>query len=103
MCFDERKTERRGRLFPARRKFVRTRRRRRRKSSWALSDIGLLLLAFLAANNLVRVFDAFSLVGFGRTKGADLGGDLADALTVGAAHRDESRPLADNPDIARDR
>src|SRR5215469_12046191 len=103
MCLDERKTERRGRLLPRRRKFLRTRWRRRRKSNWALSDIGLLLFAFLATDDLVRVSDALAFVRFRWPIGADFGSDLADALAVGAAHRDEGRPLARNPDIAGDR
>jgi hypothetical protein len=103
MCFDERNTERRGRLLPARRKLVRTRCRRRRKRLLAFSDIGLLLLAFLPADGLGRIFDALALVGFGRSIGADLGGDLADALAVGAAQGDHGRSLAGDLDIARDR
>src|SRR5713101_4878094 len=103
MCFDERNTERRGRLFPARRKFVRTRCRRRRKRVLALSDISLLLLAFLPADGLGRIFDALALVGFGRSVGADLGRNLADALTVGTADGDQGRPLAGDLDVAGNR
>src|SRR6266581_4849850 len=103
MCFDERNTERRGRLFPARRKFVRTRCRRRRKRVLALSGIGLLLLAFLPPDGLGRIFDALALVGFGGSIGADFGSNLADTLTVSAAQGDDGRSFAGNLDIARDR
>src|SRR5689334_12375222 len=102
MCFEERKTERRGRLFAARRSFDRTRCRRRRKRALAFSDIGLLLLAFLTADGLRRIFDPFPLVRLGRPIGADFGRDLADALTVGSAHSDKRRPLTCNLDIAWD-
>src|SRR3984893_10383189 len=100
MCLEERNTERRGRLFAARRKLRRTRCRRRRKRALAFSDIGLLLLAFLAADRLGRVFDPLALVGFRRTVGADLGRDLDDPLAVGAADSDQSRPFADDVDVS---
>src|ERR1700723_641143 len=63
----------------------------------------LLLLAFLAADGFVRVLDALALVGLGRTVRTDLGGDLADALTVGATDRDQGRPLAGDLDVLWDR
>src|ERR1700732_4479137 len=103
MGLEERNTERRGRLFAARRKLRRTRCRRRRKRPLAFSDIGLLLLAFLAADRLGRVLDPFALIGFRRTVGADLGRDLADPLAVGATDSDQSRPFADDVDVAGDR
>src|SRR5689334_21383995 len=103
MCLDERNTERRGRLFPVRRSFDRTRWRRRRKRVSAFSGIGLLLLAFFPANRLGRILYALALVGFGRTIGAYLGRDLSDPLAVGAAHRDHGRPFAGDPDILGDR
>src|SRR5437868_13391312 len=93
MCLEERNTERRGRLLGARRKLRRTRTRRRKKRALALSDIGLLLLAFLAADGLGRVFDPLALVGLRRAVGADLGRDLADPLAVGAADSDQGRPF----------
>src|SRR5690349_22400528 len=103
MCLEERNTERRGRLFGARRKLRRTRCRRRRKRALAFSDIGLLLLAFLAADSLGRIFDPLALVGFRRTVGPDLGRDLADPLAVGAADSDQGRSFADDRDVAGDR
>src|SRR5580704_8517831 len=103
MCFDERNTERRGRLFAARRKLLRTRLRRRRKRAFDFSDITLLLFAFLPANSLGRVSDAFALVGFGWPIGANVGRDLTDALTVRSADGDSGRPLASDPDVTRDR
>src|SRR5262252_3695918 len=103
MCFDERNTERRGRPLATRRSFARTRRRRRRKRAWALSDIGLLFLAFLAADRLRRIFDAFTLVRLRRAEGADLGSDLTDPLTVGPAYGNGGRSVARDLDIAGDR
>src|SRR5207248_1508079 len=73
MCLEERNTERRGRLLGARRKLRRTRSRRRKKRALALSDIGLLLLAFLAAHGFGRVFDPLAFIGLRRAVGADLG------------------------------
>src|SRR4029077_16365849 len=63
----------------------------------------LLLLAFLAANDFVVVLDALALIGLGRAIGADLRGDLADSLPVGAADRDQGRPLAGDLDVLGDR
>src|ERR1700747_3247519 len=103
MCLEERNTERRGRLLPARRKLRLTRSRRRKKRALALSDIRLLLLAFLAADRLGRVFDALALVGFRRAIGADLGRDLADPLAVGAGDIDQGRPFTDDLDVVGDR
>src|SRR5690349_6172929 len=103
MCLEERNTERRGRLLPARRKLRRTRCRRRRKRALAFSDIGLLLLAFLAADGLGRVFDPLALVGFRRTVGADLGRDLADSLAIGATDSNQGRPFTDDIDVIGDR
>src|SRR5260370_16219376 len=103
MCREERNTESRGRLFGARRKLRRTRCRRRRKRALTFSDIGLLLLAFLAADGLGRVFDPLALVGFRRTVAADLGRDLANPLAIGAADIDQGRPFADDLDVTGDR
>src|SRR5262245_34789775 len=102
MCFDERKTERRGRSLAVRRSFARTRCRRRKNKALDLSDIDLLLFAFLPADGLGCVFDPLALVRFGPTISADLGGDLTDALTVGATDRDDGRPLAGDPDVFGD-
>src|SRR5580693_2662602 len=63
----------------------------------------LLLLAFLAADMFLGVLDALALVGLGRPVRADLGGDLADPLAVGAAHHDQGRALAGDLDVLRDR
>src|SRR5712691_9245322 len=104
MCRDERNTESRARPFAAWRSLKRTRWRRRRNSSSGLFDMAaLLLLAFLAANRLVAVLDPLALVGLGRAERPDLGGDLADALAIGAADGDCGRPLAGDPHILRDR
>src|SRR5580704_2487912 len=63
----------------------------------------LLLLAFLAADVFLDVLDALALIGFRRPVRADLGGDLADALAVGAADRDQGRALAGDLDVLWDR
>src|SRR5215469_13554861 len=102
MCLDERKTERRGRLLPARRRLRRTRCRRRKKRTLAFSVIDLFLLAFLTTDGLGRILYALALVWFRRTVGADLRRDLADALTIGAAYRDQGRPFASDLDITGD-
>src|SRR5215207_6134286 len=103
MCFDERNTDRRGLPFPACRSLNRVRSRRRRHSASGLFAIGLLLLAFLAADRLVAVLDALALVGLGRAVRADLGRDLTDPLAVGAGDRDRGRPLAGDLDVGRNR
>src|SRR6266853_1428865 len=59
----------------------------------------LLLLAFLAPDRLLAVLDPLALIGLGRAERADLGGDLADPLAIGAADRDRGRPLAVDPHI----
>ena len=85
MCRDERNTDSRARPFAAWRSLKRTRWRRRWNSASGLFDmVALLLLAFLAADRLVAVLDPLALVGLGRAERADLGGDLADPLAVGA-------------------
>src|SRR5262245_33984091 len=103
MCRDERKTESRGRPPAAWRSLKRVRSRRRRNRRSAFFAIGLFLLAFLAADRFLAVLDPLALVGFGRAKGADLGGDLADPLAVGAGDRNRRRPLAGDPDVRWDR
>src|SRR5437764_9074978 len=67
-------------------------------STWAL-----LLLAFLAADGFLGVLDPLALVGLRRPVAADLGGDLADPLAVGAGDRDRRWPLAGDPHLFRDR
>src|SRR6218665_1067035 len=98
MCLPERKTDRRGRVpWVARR--------------WRLRDwrflkravVILLLLAFLAADVFALVTHTLALIGFRRTPGADLGGDLADQLLVDARDRNHGRLLGDNADAFRDR
>ena len=51
----------------------------------------------------VIVLDALALVGLGPAERADHGGDLADALPVGAGDRDRGRLLAGDLDVGRDR
>src|SRR5262245_34218873 len=62
-----------------------------------------LLLAFLAEDELARVFHALALVGLGLAEGADLGGDVADLLAVDAADHDLGRPRRRDRDALRDR
>src|SRR5215207_5351995 len=66
-------------------------------------DHGLLLLAFLAQDRLVRVADALALVGLGLAEAPDLGRNLADPLPVGAADRDRGWSLADDLHVFGDR
>src|SRR6516165_9712871 len=68
---------------------------------WIFAASELFLLAFLAADSLAGVSDAFALVWLGGAKGADLGGDLPDALPVGAADGDHRGPLTGDPDVLR--
>src|SRR5579885_2928674 len=103
MCFEERNTERRGRPLPASIRRWRTRPRRRANRAFDLLLMALLLLAFLAADRLVRVLDALALVGLGLAVAAQHGGDLAHALLVGASDADEGRPLAGDLHVGRDR
>src|SRR5215471_16504037 len=63
----------------------------------------LFLLAFLAADRLRRIFDAFALIRLGRPETADLGGDLPDALAVGPAYGNCGWPFTHDLDIAGDR
>src|SRR5271170_3919282 len=66
---------------------------------WLFAASELLLLAFLAADSFAGIFDPLAFVGLGWAKGADLGGDLTDPLTVGPGDGDNRRPLAGDPDI----
>src|SRR4051794_10073234 len=102
MCLPERKTLRRTRPPLLRGIWARPRPSRRVKRS-AEVDMDLLLLAFLADDRLGLVLDALALIGLRRPEGADLRGDLADALLVGAADRDAGRLVAPDLDVLRDR
>src|ERR1700745_760850 len=89
MCFDERNTERRARPFAARFSVWRTRRDRRTKPSFeAAIVVVLLLLAFLAEDELARIAHALALVRLRRPEFPDLGRDLADLLLIDARHQD---------------
>src|SRR3546814_15110884 len=63
----------------------------------------LLLLAFLAQDDLVGVLHALALVGLGRTVAADLRRHLAALLAIGAGDGDGGRLLALDGDAFRDR
>src|SRR5271169_6920063 len=63
----------------------------------------LLLFTFLPANDLGCVFDTLALVRFGWPMGTDISRDLTDTLAVGAAHGDDRRPFASNPDVTGNR
>src|SRR5690606_4830739 len=108
-CWPVRRTDRRG--TPSLRMWARVDLARRRRASflmlmvsvlgsgsaWAYSrgagrpapgEAALRLLGFLANDDFVGVLHALALVGLRRTDGADLGGDLANALLVGALDQD---------------
>src|SRR4029450_1250791 len=103
MCREERNTDRRARPLAARLSVPRTRRDRRKKLSFnaPMSIVLLLLLAFLAEDELACIFDAFTLVGLRRSELPDLGGDLADLLLVDARNHDLRRLRADNLNTLR--
>src|SRR5205814_47480 len=106
MCFDERKTESRGRGEALRAIRPRTRERRRSKRDFTCVVIALeplLLLAFLAANGLGVVLDALALIGFRLAIAANDGRDLSDALAIGAGNADRGRLLAGDLDVVGDR
>src|SRR5581483_9129029 len=63
----------------------------------------LLLLAFLAEDALVGIFDALALVGLRRPIFADFGCDLPDLLAIRARNHDLDRPRRGNRDALRDR
>src|SRR5690348_2892121 len=96
----ERNTARRGRSAVPR-TFLRPRRWRRSRASVLLSVMvneprgrrasSLGRLPGLPEHPLVGVADALALVGLGLADLADVGGDLADELLVGAPHRDAGR------------
>src|SRR5262245_27625422 len=101
MCFDERNTLRRGRVFPPRRTPARTRLIRR--SCVFVFMAALLLLAFLAVDVLVRVLHTLALVRFRRTVSADFRGDLPYLLRVDAGDDDFRRLRRLDLDAGRDR
>src|SRR4051794_23953800 len=87
----ERNTDNRGRSLPVDLSALRTRLRRssRGLSFEAITD--LLLLALLAEDALVCIFDTLALVRLGTAELADFGGHLADLLLVDPAHDDLGR------------
>src|SRR5262245_12656037 len=89
MCLDERCTERRGRPVLLARRALRTRRLRASNCVTLPCMANLLLLAFLAVDVLALIADALALIGLGRARGANIGGDLTDLLLVDAGHRDD--------------
>src|SRR5512140_1566961 len=96
MCFSERNTTSRGRSGdPAILRRTRKWRRRRCASLVFALRIGLTLLrsglAGLAPDFLAHVTDALALVGLGRPDIADLRGDQAHHLLVGALDLDLGR------------
>src|SRR5262245_17494186 len=108
MCLEERNTDSRGR--PPGPLASERRTRRARRSNWLslLSMDASLFLAFLHVDVLAPVANALTLIGLGRSRGADDGrhlshpllvdaGDLDDLL-LGAAHLyvDASRDLVDH-------
>src|SRR5262245_27445708 len=105
MCREERNTDKRARPLAARLSVPRTRRDRREKLSFnaPMSIVPLLLLAFLAEDELARIFDAFALVGLRRPELPDLRGNLANLLLVDARNHDLRRLRADDLDTLRDR
>src|SRR6185437_12940081 len=106
MCREERNTESRGRPPATRDNRCRTRIWRRAKRDLDLLVMArpsLLLLAFLAADMLVRIADALALVGLGLAVGAQHRGDLPHLLPVGTGDADRGRLLAGDLDLARDR
>src|SRR5689334_24424773 len=104
MCLDERTTDGAGRRPPERRSFSGTLRLRRAFVPLPFARPGsVLLLAFLAEDEFANILHALALVGLRRTIGANLGGDLADALNVAARHRDLGRLRHGDRDPFRDR
>src|ERR1700733_14106316 len=67
------------------------------------SPAPLLLLAFLAEDAFVGIFDALALVGLRRPVFTDLGGDLTDFLAVAAGNHDLDRTRRGNRDAFRNR
>src|SRR5688500_8363538 len=100
MCLLERNPDTPAGSWASLRRAERARRRRRRKRSTGLT-MALLLVAFLAQDDLVVVADALALVGLGLAERAQLGGDLPDPLAVGAGDRVRGRGVADQLDVVR--
>ncbi len=80
----------------------------RRSPQRPISDCGhralpSLLLAFLAEDGFVGILDALALVRLGLAEGTDLGGDVADLLSVDAGHHDLGRLRHLDRDPFRDR
>src|SRR5690606_35368079 len=100
MCLLERNTDRRGRPLAALRCATRVRARRLRNRSAGLT-MALLLLAFLAQDDLVVVTDAFALVRLRQAEGAQLRGNLPHLLAIGAEDGDRGRSLALHLDVVR--
>src|SRR5215470_241267 len=90
MCFDERNTDRRARPCDFRLSVWRTRCARRIEPSFR-APISLLLLAFLAQDELASIADALALVRLGRPELPDLGRDLTDLLLVDSGDHDLGR------------
>src|SRR5262245_60553411 len=105
MCREERNSDRPARRLAGRLRLSRSRRDCRKKLSFyaPMSIVLLLLLAFLAEDELACIFDAFALVRLRRSDLPDLGGDLADPLLVDARNHNLCRLRADNLDTLRDR
>src|SRR5207342_2615869 len=91
-CWPVRSTDRRG--TPSSRMCARVDLARRRRAGFLFmlwspkAESRLGLLGFLADDVLAGVLHALALVGLRRTEAANLGGDFADALLVGARHDD---------------
>src|SRR6478672_12700333 len=91
-CWPVRSTDRRG--TPSSRMCARVDLARRRRAGFLFmrmspkAESRLGLLGFLADDVLAGVLHALALVRFRRTETADLGGDFADALLVGAGDDD---------------
>jgi hypothetical protein len=91
MCFDERKTDRRGRPFAGFLELNGDCARAAASKAIVCLELThfailgpLLLLAFFAEDVLFCIFDALALVGLRRTEFADFRCNLADALLVDA-------------------
>src|SRR5918998_6046250 len=94
MCCEERNTDSRGLPAAACTSARRTRRLRRSVMDFfvAISRHPLLLLAFLAEDELAGIFHALALVGLRRPVAADFRGHLADLLLVDARDHHFGRP-----------
>src|SRR5579883_1459916 len=107
MCLDERNTDSRARPPAARLMVRRTRPVRRSPRSFTVAmayscPVRLLLLALLAEDELLHIFDAFAFVRLWWPVVADIGGNLPDLLLVDAGHDDLGRLRGRNCDAVRD-